>query len=324
MTKPSVKKFRAQYKTIGLTYSKCPLEREIVLEKLTEIVSVSGYSIKSYYVVQELHKDGTPHIHAWIELDNAPNIRSCRYFDIKIGDTVFHPNFGKYKRSWVFNYLKKFDKTPLDNFVAGFIELAKQGNYLEAVESFQQQEPRTYVTHMTVVNTNLRTLGRRNRPDRVFPPPIDGLPYPDGWDPTMTALLLCGDTGIGKTNWAKTWCAANDKTYLKVLGHIDYARHYNGEDVIIFDDVSLLHTPITNQIHACTVEEESAIHCRYSPAIIPRGVIIIFTFNPGNDPVRYNDNAAIARRCHFWDRGSQSLFMSPEAEPISEDDENLL
>lgn len=307
MTTTVSSKFRCQYKTIGLTYSRCPLSREIVLEKITEKLSTSGYRITTYYIVQELHADGGEHIHAWIELDRTPNIRGSRYFDIQIIDQVYHPNWGKYKRSWVFNYLKKFDTEPLHNLVAGYIELAQQGNYDDAVIAFQQQEPRTYVTHMTVINTNLRTLGRATRPDRVYPPNIDGLPLPDFWDPTMTALLLCGDTGIGKTNWAKTYCAVNSKTYLKVA-HIDVLRHYNGEDVIIFDDVSLAHTPITNQIHACTVEEESAVHCRYSPAIIPAGVIIIFTFNPGNEPVDYLHNAAISRRCHVWDRGSEPLF----------------
>lgn len=306
-------KFRCQYKTIGLTYSRCPLSREIILEKITEKLSSSGYRLTTYYVVQELHEDGGEHIHAWIELDRTPNIRGSRYFDIKIEDKVYHPNWGKYKRSWVFNYLKKFDKEPLHNLLPGYIELAQQGLYDEAVVSFQQQEPRTYVTHMTVINTNLRTLGRATRPDRVFPPPIDGIPEPDGWDPTMTALLLEGDTNIGKTNWAKTWCSVHNKTYLKVPGHIDHARHYNGEDVIIFDDVSLTHTPITNQIHACTVEEESCIHCRYSPCLIPRGVIIIFTFNPGRAPVNFMDVPAIARRCHYWDRGSELLYTPKDA-----------
>jgi len=128
---------------------------------------------------------------------------------------------------------------------------------------------------------------------------------PDNWEPTKKALMLCGDTGIGKTNWAKTYCQVNNLTWLKVCHH-DKLREYSDEDVIIFDDCEYTHTPRTNQIHLTTVEEESQVHCRYSPADIPAGVIRIFTYNPGRMPVDLSD-PAIARRCHLW-RPAGSLY----------------
>jgi len=100
------KAFRIQYKTIGLTYSQCPLEKEVILERLQDKASRSGYQLENHYIVQELHKDGNPHIHAWLKFTNKPNIQCSRYFDID----GYHPNIGRYKKNWVWNYLKKFDK----------------------------------------------------------------------------------------------------------------------------------------------------------------------------------------------------------------------
>jgi len=100
------KAFRLQYRSIGLTYAQCPLEKEVILERLQEKLSRSGYQLENHYIVQELHKDGNPHIHAWIKLGNKPNIQNCKYFDID----GYHPNVGRYKKNWVWNYLRKFDK----------------------------------------------------------------------------------------------------------------------------------------------------------------------------------------------------------------------
>jgi len=299
MTKPKTKKekpkaFRIQYKFIGLTYSQCPIEKEVLLERLQGILSLSGYQLVTYYIVQEFHQDGRPHLHAWIELGQKPNIQNCNYFDID----EYHPNIGKYKKNWIWNYLKKFDKEPVTNVCPGYIQLAIDGQYDAAVEQVQQLEPRTYVCFKTKIESNLKALGKRKREPKVFPPPIDGMVMPEGWEPTKKTLIICGDTDIGKTNWAKTWCSINNKSWMKIC-QIDKLREYDGEDVIIFDDCEFAHTPRTNQIHVTTVEEESQVHCRYSPAEIPPGVIRIFTCNPGCMPVNLSD-PAINRRCHLW------------------------
>jgi len=290
----SKSKFRIQYKFIGLTYSQCPLEKEVLLERLQGILSKSGYQLVSHYIVKEFHKDGNAHIHAWIELAGKPNIQNRKYFDID----GYHTNIGECKKNWNWNYLKKFDKEPLTNVSRSYVQLAIDGEYDAALEQVQQLEPRTYVCFKAKIEGNLKALGKRKRSVHIYPPPIDGISMPKDWEPTKKSLIVCGDTGIGKTNWAKTYCQVRGKTFMKVC-HSDKLKDYDGEDVIIFDDVFYQHTTLTNQIHLCTVEEESQVHCRYRPADIPAGVIRIFTCNPGRLPVNLSD-PAINRRCHLW------------------------
>lgn len=48
--------------------------------------------IKTYIVARESHEDGSPHIHAYLELDNKINVTNPRTFDLVVDKQVYHPN----------------------------------------------------------------------------------------------------------------------------------------------------------------------------------------------------------------------------------------
>lgn len=288
--------FRIQYKTVGLTYSyssdeSCTFSYE--KQRLLDFLVTLPIDIGDYYIVKELHKDGNPHLHAWLELDAKPNIRNPRFFDCD----GCHPNIGKYKRNWVHNYLRKFDREPLTNIASGYIQLAQEGETKRAIEAFQRREPRSYVINMVKVNQNLRALGQKVRPARAPFPYSDYIDVPL-YNDDKKCLIIQGPTDIGKTSFAKSYCVHKNWTY-KVISQIDDLRTYAGEDCIIFDDVSFAHTPRNNQIKVAEIEQEASIHCRYSDATIPWGVKRIFTCNPGHMPLAVSD-PAIDRRCFVW------------------------
>jgi len=110
------------------------------------------------------------------------------------------------------------------------------------------------------------------------------------WNPNIT-LLIVGESGIGKTTWAKQTIP---KPCLFV-SHIDDLRKFkpNYHVSILFDDVSIMHMPDTAQIHILDQENPRSIHCRYGTARIPANVTKIFTCN--SVPVN-NSVAAISRR----------------------------
>lgn len=110
------------------------------------------------------------------------------------------------------------------------------------------------------------------------------------WNSNLT-LLIVGDSGIGKTTWAKQTIP---KPCLFV-SHIDDLRKFKvGYHVsILFDDVSITHMPETAQIHITDQENPRSIHCRYGTARIPAGTIKIFTCN--SIPVDIS-SPAISRR----------------------------
>lgn len=267
MPKVSKPKFRCQYKTVGLTYSQCSKTRE----ELRDFLLGLSNKIEDYYIAQETHKDGNFHLHVWFNFCEKPNIRKCTYFDFD----GFHPNVGNKKRNWIFNYLKKQDKNPCTNIADNFVSLALAGNTKLALEQFAFCHPKEYAINYARIKQNLKDMGKRERPMRIYP--FTGETYE--WDMEKRSLLIVGPKNIGKTQWAKSFVHHHlHRTFLYVT-HLDGLKKYDGEDFIIFDDVSFKHLPMSTQKAVCEVEDSRDVHCRHVCASIPPGITKIFLHN---------------------------------------------
>lgn len=101
-------KFDMNKKGFFLTYSQCPLEKadlgDFLLSLGPEIV----------VVVQEHHKSGDLHLHAWCEYGYQKHIRNERFFDYK----GYHPSIGSTRdpkmntRKNALGYMAKEDQDP--------------------------------------------------------------------------------------------------------------------------------------------------------------------------------------------------------------------
>lgn len=285
-------KFRMQYKTVGLTYSRCPLQKEVIRDHLLSLLEIT-----EYYIVQETHeeeKDNPYHIHCWFELANKPNIRNNRYFDIAYGGKTYHPNIGKYKRNWINNYLRKQDKCPLTNIEDSYVALAKAGKTKEAMETFAFMHPKEFIINYDSVKRNISKIANNVKfKDHIYP--FTGTDYI--WDHGLS-LVIIDKPGTGKTEWAKSYVNSKEKTYLRVT-HIDDLKKYIDQDFIIYDDVDFSMLPRTTQIHIAEVKNSRSIHCRHSCANLPGGVKQIFCVNK----IPFNiEEKAIARRLHIVDQ----------------------
>lgn len=95
----AIKAYRLCGSGFFLTYPRCDLSKEKVLDHLKTIGQV-----KSAVVAEEKHKDGTPHVHAFVKYQKRLDIRSSKYFDIE----SFHGNYQTAKCSYaVEKYCKK-------------------------------------------------------------------------------------------------------------------------------------------------------------------------------------------------------------------------
>ena len=64
--------------------------------------------VKGMVVASEKHEDGSPHVHAFILLDKAFNCQNARFWDIHVGDTVYHGDYQKCRNiDDVVKYIKK-------------------------------------------------------------------------------------------------------------------------------------------------------------------------------------------------------------------------
>lgn len=96
------KKFNFHAKKVYLTYPRCSLSKEVLIEELGKISE-----IKNYAVSIERHADGTPHLHALIEFYEKIHRTTERAFDIQ----GHHPNIKGVKtnsdQSRILDYVAK-------------------------------------------------------------------------------------------------------------------------------------------------------------------------------------------------------------------------
>lgn len=104
--------FKINRKSFFLTYSQCPLEKELVLDHFLSIAPVEKACI-----AQEHHADDNFHIHAAIWFEKNYQTRSPQCFDIRDGEDNYHPNISERpirSKKAVLAYLTKDDVEPLE------------------------------------------------------------------------------------------------------------------------------------------------------------------------------------------------------------------
>ena len=96
-------KFRITSKSWFLTYPKCPVGKTLAMELLK-----SKRPVKGMVVASEKHEDGSPHLHAFILLKSRYDCTNCHFWDINVGDEVYHPNVQSCRNiDDVVKYIKK-------------------------------------------------------------------------------------------------------------------------------------------------------------------------------------------------------------------------
>ena len=63
---------------------------------------------KGMVVASEKHEDGSPHLHAFVLLNTRYDCRDSRFWDLQVGDTVYHGDYQKCRNiDDVVKYIKK-------------------------------------------------------------------------------------------------------------------------------------------------------------------------------------------------------------------------
>lgn len=261
-----------------LTYS-CPVDaddnpissKEFLLDALKE-----RGEIERYVVGAELHKDGKTHYHAYIELQ--VNTKDCRYFDV----AGVHPNwavgiFGRHVK-----YSQKFGDfitEGCEGKVNHFAEASKKRTAEEAIGYLWENEPKS----MCVNGHNIERNLKRKLDTSKFKPKLYYGPYldkaPADWERDTQTLLVTGDIGAGKTQWAR-WFCEHDGGYFYCKGSLEMLKHWKGQPWIIFDDIDVARYNFDCWADVFDVNEGGAITCRYGDILIQPGIKKIWLQNP--------------------------------------------
>ena len=88
---------------VVLTYPQCGVSKQVVQELLTAKKNIQGMVIAS-----EKHEDGSPHIHVFLLLKTPYQCVNSRFWDLHVGDTVYHGDYQKCRNiDDVVKYIKK-------------------------------------------------------------------------------------------------------------------------------------------------------------------------------------------------------------------------
>jgi len=122
------------------------------------------------------------------------------------------------------------------------------------------------------------------------------------WDPTKTCLILKGETGYGKTEFAKALMYARTKQYACFVSNLNKLGVRAHNQPIIYDDMNFSQCKREKGIYLTDVANDRDIRILFGfhtvPALTPR----IFTTNLSMDEfLPYDPTGAIDRRCTFID-----------------------
>ncbi|UYD39087.1 MAG: replication associated protein [Wigfec virus K19_450] len=275
-----------QAKHVALTYSNIQ-QQDVIFTKEELFAHLWAIpNVQNVVVSKEKHESGSDHFHAYVSFKRKPDIRSSRFFDYK----GCHPNLQPCKKvqAWL-TYIKKDGDFLENDQNKSLFSICQAMDYRQWIEQcIQDKIAYPYMEKIWELCHKPRDNTILERPDGNFQcDALKNLAF-DNWN--YKSLVIYGESGIGKTNWAK-WHMELPSLF---VSHLDSLRDFDSSfhKSIIFDDVSFMHMPRESQIHVVDQFDPRSIHCRYRVANIPAGTPKVFTANRRI----FQDDPAINRR----------------------------
>lgn len=99
----------------------------------------------------------------------------------------------------------------------------------------------------------------------------------------INVVFVSGDTGIGKTSFAKSYCEMTQKSCCVSSSSNDPMQDYKGEDVLILDDLRDSDFKFTDMLKILDNHTKSTVRSRYHNKAFIGDTIIITSYKPLND-----------------------------------------
>lgn len=223
--------FRLRSQMIFLTYPRCDISKEELLNHLKSL-----RPLKDYVIGKELHEDGYPHLHCWINYNVRLDTKNCKYFDYK----GFHCNIKKpgnreLDKLYIIRYcakgndfitnidikknndkieeiLQKKGKRTAEEI---FQEAINKKSKKETIEFLEEYKPEILIKNFNSLNSYLDYKHKpiiNNAPKKLYDQdswiniPKEFLDWKDqiGKDERCRLLIVIGKPNIGKSTWFKS------------------------------------------------------------------------------------------------------------------------
>lgn len=211
--KIKMNRFRVRSKNLFLTYPKCKLDKETMVDAFDHCAQYLGSEIVYVICAQEVHNDGHLHIHAVL----------CFKDIVKPTETTFdvygyHPHIEACKSlKKSIEYCKKEDKNP---YIEGKCPIKEVMSVKERNKLLLDKPLHALVLDGDISMFSVKTIFNAKML----------LSKPQGME--RRVIWIWGDSGIGKSRTAEEW--------LPLADHINYKKgfwngYFGGTDVIIND-----------------------------------------------------------------------------------------
>lgn len=122
------------------------------------------------------------------------------------------------------------------------------------------------------------------------------------WDCTKTCLILKGETGFGKTEFAKALMYERTNKYACFVSNLNKLGIRAQNQPIIYDDMNFSQCKREKGIHLTDLENDRDIRILFGVHTVPAKTPRIFTTNMSmQDFMPFDPTGAIDRRCTFID-----------------------
>lgn len=340
--KKSDKRFRLRTKRFFLTYPKLPMDIDLIecaLSHYENVFKKKRHEFKCT-ITRELHEDGTPHLHVYLEFDEPQAIYSATKLDLKINNGTFHGNYqsAKTQHGSLQYILKAKDEEVPEHFYTNMELPIVQGKYYsnvhehlyavmlehgerEAVKLLYEQYPKDAIQKGSILLRNLELAQDYQNLEKGIKPRFSLEDFNElsddlrKWledEKPLHSLLIYGKSGTGKTELAKVLMEAKGIRYLfvrDIQGLKDF--HSSIQKGIIFDDLNLREMERETLIALFDVENSSDIRILYKSVKIPAETLRIFTTNRPQD---YLKEEALNRRILSVKADKQLFLPTPSSD----------
>lgn len=209
-----------------LTYPKCPLTKEQMLERLK-----TKFKILEYIICEEQHKDETPHLHAFIKLNRRTYFKKD-LFDVSCDGKDYHGNYQVAKSfRAVIEYVKKGGKYISNININN--ALAKKSKDL-TVDDFKK-DPLELLEAGTIKPMQLANFVKNQAIYRMLQQKREK--PPEDWFKLekQRHFWVAGETNSGKTYWLRKQISQKPDDWFQIPKNNDWVG-YQGQKNLYIDE----------------------------------------------------------------------------------------
>ena len=293
--------FRISGKRLLLTFSQ--IDDSITAQDLLQLLQQKLHLVQSkfqYVIAREMHTDGNTHYHVISIHNKRFEIKNKQMVDVEFKGNIFHGNYQPVKyleyavqyvckdKEYISNIPNLQDGKILDDkeFV---LQRTKEVGYKQALVEYYDTFPKKALTTINTFKNNLKQIQalQDSLQDDIIETPftienfeVKGILKL--WVEKLfkeKALILVGESGIGKTQFGKALCKHNKWKTLLVNEKQDFKRIDTSYDAIIIDDANFNDFDYFQKLALLDNTVDNSIRVLYQTVRKKQGVVTMLLMN---------------------------------------------